>query len=680
MSQQIPISSRHKSILEIDGLRFRDLDGDGQLTPYEDWRLSPAERAADLVGRMTPEEKIGLMVISSRPMGISQHNKELTSHDGALDEQHLPIRLDPHTSEMIPFEGTSEMITSRHMRHFIMREEPTGARIATWINAMNEVAETTRLGIPVVVAANSKNETGGFKLGGSPEDQPFTQWPGTLGLAASGSLEVIRDFAEHSRAEWVASGLRKGYMYMADLLTDPRWYRGHGTFGEDPEFVSEAIGAIVRGFQGEQGLRTDGVALTTKHFPGGGARENGTDPHYAEGRFNVYPTPGSLENYHLPPFQAAIDAGTASVMPYYAVPSRQKSATPQGRVTEFEQLGFAFNTEILGLLRSMGHEGYINSDSGVLSKMAWGVEEASTAERVGLAVRAGTDIFADTNDVGSVREAYLTGHVSTERLDDAARRLLVELFQLGLFDDPYVDPQEADRVVANAEAEAAAADAHRRSVVLAKNHQQTLPLRPESLRGKKVYVELMAKDLLVRDLDGLRDRLEAVHPEVDFTSDHRGADVALVLMKPYVGSYFDYVGLNDISIGAHSHIDITKLRRIRESVDTLVIGLNAMFPWLLDSIEPIADALLIGFDTRYETMVEAALGGFEPTGRLPITFPCDASAIAVDDRGVCASPNDVPGFAKEQHMGGRPYVYVDADGSRYQLGHGLGWTRDGAGT
>src|SRR5699024_5489244 len=200
-----------------------------------------------------------------------------------------------------------------------------------------------------------------------------------------------------------------------------------------------------------------------KHFPGGGARENGTDPHYAEGRFNVYPTPGSLEKYHLPPFQAAIDAGTASVMPYYAIPSRQRSATPRGRVTEFEQRGFAFNTEILGLLRSMAHHGYINSGSGVLAQMAWGVQEASTAEGVGLAVRAGTDSFADTNDVGSVREAYLTGHVSTERLDDAARRLLVELFQLGLFDDPYVDPQEADRVVANAEAEAAAADAHRRS-------------------------------------------------------------------------------------------------------------------------------------------------------------------------------------------------------------------------
>ena len=162
MTQQAPLSSRVKKIIEVDGLEFRDLDGDGQLTPFEDWRLSPAERAADLVSRMSPDEKLGLMVISSRPMGISQHNKELTSHDGVLDEQHLPIKLDPHTSAGIPFQGTTEMIRGMHMRHFIMREEPTGSRIATWINAMNEVAEDTRWGIPVIVAANSKNEAGGF--------------------------------------------------------------------------------------------------------------------------------------------------------------------------------------------------------------------------------------------------------------------------------------------------------------------------------------------------------------------------------------------------------------------------------------------------------------------------------------------------------------------------------------
>jgi beta-glucosidase len=673
MTQQVPLSSRVKQIIEVDGLRFRDLDGDGELTPYEDWRLSPAERAADLVARMSPDEKLGLMVISSRPMGISQHNKDFTSHDGVLDEQHLPIKLDPHTSAGIPFQGTTEMIRGMHMRHFIMREEPTGARIATWINAMNEVAEDTRWGIPVIVAANSKNEAGGFKMGGTPQDQPFAQWPGTLGLAATGSLEVIESFAAHSRRDWLASGLRKGYMYMADVLTDPRWFRGQGTLGEDPEFVSRAIGALVRGFQGEDGLEADGVALTTKHFPGGGARENGTDPHYAEGRFNIYPTPGSLEDYHLPPFQAAIDAGTASVMPYYAIPSDEKSSTPQGRVTEFEQVGFAFNREILALLRAMGHRGYINSDSGVLSKMAWGVEDLTTAERVGRAVMAGTDMFADTNDVDSVREAYVKGLFTSERLDEAASLLLGELFALGLFENPYADPEEADRVVANAEAAAAAKDAHRRSVVLAKNHDAVLPLTAEALAGKRVYLELFAKDLLVKDLEALRRGIVAAHPGIDFTTDHRGADVAIVILAPFIGSYFEFVGIGDLAIDDHSHVDIARVREIRESVGTMVVALDAKFPWLLDGVEPLADALLVGFDTDRDVLVDAVLGEFAPTGKLPITFPIDAAALAVDEDGRCASPNDVPGFAKEQHMDGRPYVYVDTDGNRYALGHGLTW-------
>ena len=673
MTEQVHLSSRVKQIIEVDGLRFRDLDGDGELTPFEDWRLSPSERAADLVRRMSPDEKIGLMVITSRPMGISQRNKELTSHDGVLDEQYLPIRVDPHTSAGIPFEGTTQMIAELGIRHFIMREEPTGSRIATWINAMNEAAEGTRFGIPVIVAANSKNESGAFKMGGTPEDQPFTAWPGTLGLAATTSLEVIESFAAHSRAEWRASGLRKGYMYMADVLTDPRWFRGQGTLGEDPEFISAAIAALVRGFQGEDGLTADGVALTTKHFPGGGARENGTDPHYAEGRFNIYSTPGSLEDYHLPPFQAAVDAGTSSVMPYYAIPSDEKSSTPQGRVTEFEQVGFAFNREILDLLRQMGHRGYINSDSGVLSKMAWGVEELTTAERVGAAVMAGTDMFADTNDVDSVREAYVKGLFTSERLDEAASLLLEELFALGLFENPYADPEEADRVVANPEAAAAALDAHRRSVVLAKNHDSVLPLTAESLAGKRVYLELFAKDLLVKDLDALRRRIAEAHPGIDFTTDHRGADVAIVILAPFIGSYFEFVGIGDLAIDEHSHVDLAKVKEIRESVGTMVVALDAKFPWLLDDVEPLADALLVGFDTDRGVLVDAALGEFAPTGKLPITFPADADAIAVDEDGHCASPNDVPGFAKEQHMDGRAYVYVDADGNRYQLGHGLSW-------
>jgi hypothetical protein len=209
-------------------------------------------------------------------MGISQPDPELTSHDGALDEQYHRVKNDPHNTAGLPYEGTTQQITELHMRHFIMRETPSGSKIATWVNAMNEVAEGTRLGIPVIVAANSKNERGGFKLGATPEDVDFTQWPGTLGLAATGDLDVIADFAAKSRAEWLACGLRKGYMDRADTVPDPRWFRGNGTFGEDPAVNAAAIATVVRGFQGEDGLQRDGVAMTTKHFPGGGARENGS--------------------------------------------------------------------------------------------------------------------------------------------------------------------------------------------------------------------------------------------------------------------------------------------------------------------------------------------------------------------------------------------------------------------
>ena len=674
MVEQIDIAARVKPVIETDGLIFRDLNANGVLDPYEDWRLSPSERATDLVARMSPEEKIGLMVINARTMGISQPDKNLTSHNGALDEQYHRIKNDPHNTAGLPYEGTTQQIEELHMRHFIMRETPAGSTIATWVNAMNEVAEGTRLGIPVIVAANSKNELGGFKMGATEHDRDFTQWPGTLGLAATGDLALIADFAAKSRAEWVAAGLRKGYMYMADTVTDPRWFRGSGTFGEDPLFNAQAIGAVVRGFQGEGGLAADGVAMTTKHFPGGGARENGFDPHYAEGKFNVYPTPGSLATYHLPPFQAAIDAGTSSVMPYYAIPSTEKSAMPQAPLDEFEDVGFAFNKGILDLLRSMGHRGYINSDSGILSKMAWGVEELSVPERVGKAVMAGTDMIADTNDVGSIRTAYLQGLFTTERLDDAARRLTEEMFALGLFDNPYVDPDRADDVVANTEFTAAAERAHRTSVVVMKNHAATLPLTPDRLTGRVVYVELFQDGLMVAELDSLRARLATQYPTTRFTTDYHHADVAVLLLNPSAGDYFHATGLMDLDIHEATNVALSKITEIRAVVAELVIGLNVKQPWLLGNVEPLADALVAGFDTRNEVLFDAIVGTFAPTGRLPLTFPIDNAAIAVDEHGLCASPNDVPGYDKERYMGGRPYVYTDSDGNRYQLGHGLTWT------
>ena len=283
-------------------------------------------------------------------------------------------------------------------------------------------------------------------MGATPEDQDFTLWPGTLGLAATGDVALIRDFAEKSRAEWVASGLRKGYMYMADTVTDPRWFRTNGTFGEDPAFNAEAIAAVVQGFQGEGGLGRDGVALTTKHFPGGGARENGFDPHYAEGQFNVYPTPGSLQTYHLPPFQAAIDAGTSSVMPYYAIPSDEKSAMPQpplrGLRTGRLRLQQTHSRPAAGDGAPRLHQLRLGHpvEDGVGRDRA---ERARTG-RQGRHRPAPTSSPTPTTSARSARRTC-QGLFSTERLDEAARLLTEEMFALGLFDNPYVDPDEGRR-------------------------------------------------------------------------------------------------------------------------------------------------------------------------------------------------------------------------------------------
>jgi beta-glucosidase len=273
--------------------------------------------------------------------------------------------------------------------------------------------------------------------------------------------------------------------------------------------------------------------------------------------------------------------------------------------------------------------------------------------------------------VGSIREAFLRGLFSAERLDEAARLLTEEMFALGLFDDPYVDPAHADEVVANAEFEAAAREAHLRSVVLLKNRAQVLPLGPDRLAGRRVYVELFEADLRVAKLDELRASLEAAHPEISFTTDYHAADVAVLFVNPSTGDYFHATGLLDLGISEVTNVNLAKIRRIRAAVGELIIGLNVMLPWLPGTVEPLADGLVAGFETRSEAMFEVIVGAHAPSGVLPLSLPIDEAAVAVDEDGRCASPNDVPGYDKERFMDGRRYVYVDADGSRYASGFGL---------
>ncbi|WP_338448569.1 glycoside hydrolase family 3 N-terminal domain-containing protein [Niallia oryzisoli] len=699
---QPDLEVRVKNIIEDNGLQFKDLNNNGKLDPYEDWRLSPRERAENLVSLMDIDEKIGMMLINTRQMGLSQKDKSKTSHDGVLDEGIMEKGETIFAISKIY--GTTHTIENMHLRHFILRDNWSPAQMAEWVNKMNEVCEGTRLGIPCLIASNSRNENTEFIFGMNDAAGIFSTWPGTLGLAAAakgdikngGDATLISQFSKVAREEWNAVGIRKGYMYMADTVTDPRWQRIYGTFGEDPEFISDVIGRLIDGFQGEE-LGEDSIALTTKHFPGGGARENGFDPHYEEGKWNLYPTPGSLENYHLPPFRAAVEHGTSSIMPYYSIPSIKKSVVQEfeGEDIPFEEVGFTFNHYFLNyILRGkLGFKGYVNSDSGITEKMSWGVENLSEAERFAKAINAGTDLISDINDIVNLKKAIENSWISEKRIDEANIRLLVEMFALGLFDDrTYVSPENAASVVSNPANWEAAYEAHKKSVTVLKNHHQTLPLTTEKHGNKKVYVEVFHKEpeRAAAYTEKAREECQEFG-QFTLTDNYEEADAAILFLSPKSGAYFNATpGLLELEIcenktltaidgSTYQETTLTGMDHLKEVADTVhvrggkvIICVNFILPWILGNVEPLADAVIAGYDTYYKAHFEVIANNFMPVGVLPLTLPASEAVIAVDEKGNCVSRNDVPGYDKDKYMPeGLEYAYKDSDGNIYKLGHGL---------
>ncbi len=729
------IASVSRKVIEQDGLYFKDLDGSGQMKPFDDWRLPAKTRAEAYVKELTIEEKIAQLFISDWRMGkypipgSSMETQELIlDESGTLDEgeftgktifgeQHLP--------------GTSTLLKEWFSRHLILRANATAEDMTDWMNQLHAVAEECQHFIPVSVASNSRNENGEVVFGMNDAAGVFATWPGTLGIAAAvkgAGIEIVDRFASCVKREWNACGLRKGYMYMADIMTDPRWQRSYGTFGEDPELVCEIMEHLIPGIQGsKEGVTQDGVAMTTKHFPGGGARENGFDPHYAAGQWNVYATEDSLQKYHIPAFQVAVKNHTSSIMPYYSKPSAQKSKAQKdclGNTMEFEPYGFAYNRPFIqNMLRDqIGFEGYINSDTGIAHNMCWGVEMLDIPERIGFAVNhAGVDIISGLFDNEAGMEAYQRGKndyydthpvpegfskeqlvLTDEALDRAVTRTLTELFQLGMFENPYRDAKKAKEVTTAREDWEEAEKVHRQSVVLLKN-DSTLPLTKEKLAGKKVYAEAFQKDAAKAEqaTKALRDMLGSV----TLTENPEEADFAILMVSPSSGEYFNATpGYLELDIceekevcnvdeegrpekETHKETTLAGLGRFREIAQKVhqrggkvIANINFTLAWEVGNIETLADALLAGFDTYPRATLDVIFGTFSPVGRLPITLPKDDSVLAVNKQGVCVSPNDVPGYDKDVYMpecmkdeNGKAYAYRDRVGNYYELNFGLSY-------
>jgi len=444
-------------------LTIRDLNKNGTVDPYEDPRLPIAERVEDLLSQMTLEEKAGMMFI----------NGSVVNEDSSIEEK-------PGT----PGFGmvAAKQITDHKMNHFNLWQIPRAQIVAAWHNKLQRFAEGTRLGIPITIASDPRNHftRNIFSMAANE----FSQWCETLGFGALDDVDLVRQFADIARREYLAVGIRVALHPQIDLATEPRWPRISGTFGEDAHVTARLVKAYIAGFQGAT-LGAHSVACMTKHFPGGGPQNEGLDPHFEFQKGQVYP--GGNFDYHLIPFEAAFEAHTAAVMPYYGVPIDQTD----------ENVAMSFNkTIITGLLREKYHfDGVVCTDWGLITDAhimdviwparAWGVEHLSEPDRVLKALEAGVDQFGGESCPEYVVELVRTGRLFEARIDQSVRRLLRLKFQLGLFDNPFVDESQVPQVLGNPASVAVGLASQQRAMTLLKNEQKILPLQ-----GKpKTYVK-----------------------------------------------------------------------------------------------------------------------------------------------------------------------------------------------
>ena len=417
---------------------------------------------------MTLEEKAGLWFHSIMGMG---ENGEVLDRPGPM----APM-------------ATSEAVITRHIRHFNLFRTPGPGLLAQWHNAVQDMAARTRLGIPVMISSDPRHGTG-ESSGVAVRTSGFSAWPDPLGLAATRDAALVEEFGRIANQEYRAVGIRTALHPMADLATEPRWARISGTFGEDADLVTEMTVAYIRGLQGEE-LGPESVACMTKHFPGGGPQKDGEDAHFAYGKDQAYP--GGQFEYHMRPFLPAIELGTAQIMPYYGIPLDQTS----------ENVGMSFNKDVVtGLLREeLGYDGVVCTDWLILDDVSLffgaltiegkyhGVEELTVPERMKKAIDAGVDQFGGHYMTDVLLEVVRSGEVSEARIDVSARRVLRNLFILGLFDDPFVDAERVGEIAGRADFVEAGKSAQRKSIVLlkaGKAEEATLPLGA----GLRLYLE-----------------------------------------------------------------------------------------------------------------------------------------------------------------------------------------------
>jgi len=594
--EQPVLGSRSAPIITVDGLQFRDLDRNGALTPYEDWRLTAQQRATDLAGRMSLAQKAGLVVHGTLPVAG-------TGYD--------PAKL-------------ATLVADRHVSTFITRLSAAPDQIAEADNAVQELAEQQPLGIPAVISTDPRN---GFSVtqGQTVARVGTTAMPDTPGMAAIGRPQVTRRLGDIIRQEYRAVGIAEGLSPQADLATEPRWTRINGTFGSDARAARDQVEAYVSGLQGgTRGLGADSVAAVTKHWVGYGAQANGYDSHYYYGRYATFPGNDFAE--HLIPFEGAFAAGTAGIMPTYSI---LKDLVYDGHAVP--QVGAGFNSYLLqDLLRGRYHfDGVITSDWGITGDcpqicrdtrppasfigswgvgMPWGMEDSTVLARTVATITAGVDQIGGSDDPSPVVAAVGQGLLDQARVDASARRVLQQKFALGLFENPYVDPAAAASLAGNAAFKEVGDRAQASSLTLLSNRGRTLPARAHKVR--KVYAYGVAADALAaRGLQPVDDPAQADLAIVRLGDPRGGADLTGLA---FTGAEADYQAFQKAVDAGVPTVAVPKLDR----------------PLILTNVVDRAGAVLANYGVSDEVLLETVFGERRPGGRLPFELPSSADAVA----------------------------------------------------
>ena len=589
----VEVQKNSDHILNINGISFRDLNKNGKLDVYEDARQPVEARINDLLSQMNIEEKAGMMFI----------NGARINDDGSIDDK-------PGKGMFAFAPNAKSLVNEKKMNHFNLWAIPSIESLAKWYNAMQKyVEDSTRLGIPITIASDPRSHFTDNAFAMSAAN--FSQWCEPLGFAAIGDEKLTHEFAEDVRQEYLAVGIREALHPQVDLTTEPRWPRIAGAFGEDATLSAKMTKAYISGFQGVK-LNSTSVACMTKHFPGGGPQFEGLDPHFPFQKGQVYP--GNNFSYHLKPFEAAFAVHTAAIMPYYGVPMD----------SAHEHVGFSYNKGIItGLLRNKYHfDGVVCTDWGLVTDThlgsvvwparAWGEEKLNTSERVEKIIDAGVDQFGGENIPEVVVQLVKDGKISEARIDSSVRRLLRQKFELGLFDNPYVDETKATQIVGKDEFTKAGEASQRRAITLLKNENKVLPLKTNNI---KIYVQ---------NIDA---KVAAQYGTV--VDNPKDANIAIIRLKtPF------YPVESDIPMAKmFHHGDLNfkgpKKDSILDLLNTVptIVDIYLDRPAVIPEISAKAKALLADFGASDAAVLDVVFGKYKPGGHLPIELPSSMEAV-----------------------------------------------------